>query len=209
LYIEVRGLYSLFLNKVGNWIQIIANISVPITLISTMWYWHHENRIKFIVRIRTLLKIVKNGIEFHKPGIELEVINSSPEIMFIELMGISKKIGILKRFCFFTLKHWGIDKRKFFEFESEKNRQLEPNNDGLIKLESGGKHSYQIIGKDYIETIAELISSSKKLTRRMTNDKAIKFFISIKVYDKKIWNTTFILLPDNKTYADVKKKIVS
>jgi hypothetical protein len=91
LYIEVRGLYSLFLNKVGNWIQIIANISVPITLISTMWYWHHENRIKFIVRIRTLLKIVKNGIEFHKPGIELEVINSSPEIMFIELMGISKK----------------------------------------------------------------------------------------------------------------------
>jgi hypothetical protein len=97
------------------------------------------------------------------------------------------------------LKYRGIDKRKFFEFK--------PNNDGLVKLESGEKHSYQITGKDYIETIAELISSSKKLTRRMTNDKAIKFFISIRVYDKKIWNTTFILLPDVKTYADVKKKI--
>ncbi|WP_368790799.1 hypothetical protein AB3Z09_09470 [Companilactobacillus farciminis] len=158
----------MFLNKVGNWIQIIANISVPITLISTMWYWHHENRIKFIVRFRTSLKTSKGAYGFYKPGIELEVINSSPEIMFIELMGISKKIGILKRFCFFTLKHWGIDKRKFFEFESEKNRQLEPNNDGLIKLKSGEKHSYQITGKDYIETIAKLISSSKKLTREVT-----------------------------------------
>lgn len=191
----------MFLNKVGNWIQIIANISVPITLISTMWYWHHENRIKFIVRFRTSLKTSKGAYGFYKPGIELEVINSSPEIMFIELMGISKKIGILKQFWFFVLKYRGIDKRKFFEFK--------PNNDGLIKLESGEKHSYQITGKDYIETIAKLISSSKKLTRRVTNDKAIKFFISIKVYDKKIWNTTFILLPDNKTYADVKKKIVS
>lgn len=150
----------MFLNKVGNWIQIIANISVPITLISTMWYWHHENRIKFIVRFRTSLKTSKGAYGFYKPGIELEVINSSPEIMFIELMGISKKIGIFKRFWFFVLKYRGIDKRKFFEFK--------PNNDGLVKLESGEKHSYQITGKDYIETIAELISSSKKLTREVT-----------------------------------------
>lgn len=186
--------------------QTIANISVPITLAGTIWYWYHEIKLRFIVRIRTLKKIVRNGVDLYRPGLEVNVINSSSEIMFIELMGVSKKINILTRYYYWILKHLGKNKRKFYSFKSDKEKLLGSNNDdSLIKLESGCSHTYKIICKDYTDAVTNLVVDSRKLTRKMKNNKPIKFCISIKIYDKKIWNTTFLLDPKDKTYSDIKK----
>lgn len=202
----LKTLYS-FIYWVFKWDwQTIANISVPITLVGTIWYWHHEIKLRFIVRIRTLIKAVKKGVDFYSPGLEVNVINSSSEIMFIELMGVSKKINIVTKFYFWILKHIGNNKRKFYSFKSDIEKLLESNNDdSLIKLESGCNHTYKIIGENYIDAVTNLVIDSRKLTSRMKRNKPIKFFISIKVYDKKVWDTTFDLSPNDKTYTDVKK----
>lgn len=200
----LKTLYS-FIYWIFKWDwQTIANISVPITLVGTVWYWHHEIKLRFIVRIRTLIKMMGKSVESYKPGLEMNVINSSSEIIFIELMGVSKKINILTKIYYWILKHIGKDKRKFYPFKSDIEKLLGFNNDdSLIKLESGCNHTYKIIGKDYIDAVANLVS--RKLTSKMKRNKPIKFYISIKVYNKKIWNTIFLLDPSDKTYSDVKK----
>lgn len=194
-----------FLYWIFHWDwQTIANISVPITLIGTIWYWRKESKLKFIVRIRTLIKIVKGGTELYKPGIQLNVINSSSEIMFIELLGVSKKINTVTRFYFFILKHMGINKRKFYSFKTKQSK-TEYDSENLVKLKSGDNIMYTNIGSDYINTLAIMVIDNKRLTRKMKKGKSIKFFISIKVYDKKIWDTTFLLNSKDKTYTDVKR----
>ncbi|WP_334330156.1 hypothetical protein [Companilactobacillus sp. HBUAS59699] len=152
-----------------------------------------------------MVKIAKKGFEGFASGIQLEIINSSSEIIFIELLGISRRINPVTRFCFYVLKHIGIDRRKFYSLSSKP--KSESNSENLIKLMSGGETSYAIYGANYINTLSNMVMDSRKLTRKMENDKAIKFFISIKVYDKRIWDTIFEVSHEEKTYTDIKKQL--
>ncbi|APX72703.1 hypothetical protein M5C72_06220 [Companilactobacillus allii] len=204
-----------------NW-QTIANISVPITLISTILYWRNENILKFIIQFKSPIQEEKNGMVTTKAGVELTVINGSNDIAFIELLGFAKKYNFMtsiwNRILNYVGKrfYWGQllkDKfsRKVIPFKNDSNLDFfgEDIAIDLIKILPGAEHTYKLPSNVYIDSIIKLALEDKQIKKRFLSSKPVKLSIVIKIFNKRtVENGVLLTDGPNSIYSSVKEKIV-
>lgn len=207
---------KLIFKEFGSAAEWFSGFASVFTIILTIGYYNKDNSPKIYTRLLNKVTTKKDGAEFTRSGVTLEIMNAGKvptKVKFEGLVSGYTKIEKIQRWIF--LKFSKFSSRAWKAYQSKTHENQIPsidylfNDDYTLLSPLENTISIPITQESLIEMIENCIKKSIYQQKRIRNDKHLIFHFIVNDFLGKEYKKSIILYSNEDDYLKLKKEFKS